>query len=298
MTKDAVAIRLEQFRQARRIHGGTLSMLGAALGVRLARTPIPTKTLRRKVYGMLYGSKYAALDESELEKPLDEFRSINELFTRGVKSHLRPIPQDEDLVLSPVDGTVQEIGTLINDSVMTIKGLRYTLDSLCPKTDTAPYRDGQFAILFLSPRDCHRVFSPAAGCIERMVHVPGHRLLVHPTFQKREFPVFTLNERLIIQLNTTLGRFLLIMVAGWGVGHISHPFRSSHRISPRRVTVTELNPPHRFDRVEWLATFELGSTVILITEKDKTLQSITRRDDRVQFGQPLFTTRADNFDRS
>ena len=286
--KRFMKIRLEQFRQARRIHGGTLNMLGAAIGVRLSRTPIPTAALRRKVFSMIYGGKYGALDETELEKPLEQFRSLNELFTRGVKPGLRPIPVQTDQFLSPVDGTVQDIGRIERDTVMTIKGIRYTLDSLCPETNTTPFHDGHYAILFLSPRDCHRVFTPADGVLEQLVHVPGHRLLVHPPYQTPEFPVFALNERLVMQLDTSLGKCLLIMVAGWGVGHITHPFPTGHRFSPRRVTVTKLETPRPVDRAEWIATFELGSTVILMTEQDRTLSPLVRRDDTIHFGEPLF----------
>lgn len=265
-------------------------MLGAAIGVRLSRTPIPTATLRRKVFSMIYGGKYGALDEAELEKPLEQFRSLNELFSRGVKPELRPVPERTDQFLSPVDGTVQDVGCLENDTVMTIKGIRYTLNSLCPETDTTAFHDGRFTILFLSPKDCHRVFTPAAGTLEQMVHVPGHRLLVHPPYQTPEFPVFSLNERLVMQLDTPLGRCLLIMVAGWGVGHITHPFRIARRFSPRRVCVTKLDPPRPMSRAEWIATFELGSTVILITERGCTSAALVERDQKIRFGEPVFDT--------
>ena len=283
-------IRLHQTRQACRIHGGPLKMLTAAAGVRLSRIPIPTAMFRRKVFGMLYGGKYETLDEQELEKPLEQYRSLNELFTRGVPRKLRPVSDRADVFLSPVDGTVQDIGQLSDDTVLTVKGIPYTLSSLCPETDTEPFRDGSFAILFLSPRNCHRVFSPAQGCLQRLVHVPGHRLLVHPPFQTPEFPVFSLNERLIMQLDTIHGRCLVIMVAGWGVGNITHPFPLSRRISPRRVSVTPLQPPRNVERSEWIATFELGSTVILITERGRVERPLLERDQTLQFGQPLFKT--------
>ncbi len=263
-------------------------MLGAAIGVRLSRTPIPTAMLRRKVFRMLYGGKYAALDEQELEKPLEEFRSINELFTRGVRAGLRPLPERMDQMLSPVDGTVQDAGRLQHDTVLTIKGIRYSLSSLVPETDTQPFHNGHFAILFLSPRDCHRVFSPAPAQITRTIHVPGHRLLVHPTFQSQQFPVFALNERKIMQLETPLGKCLLIMVAGWGVGNITHPFRMPRCFSPRRVSVATLEPPRPVNRAEWIATFELGSTVIMITEQQQTGQPLVQRDQMIRSGQPLF----------
>jgi phosphatidylserine decarboxylase len=60
--------------------------------------------------------------------------------------------------------------------------------------------------------------------------------LVHPPFQRKEFPVFSLNERVILDLETPLGRCVLVMVAGWGVGNITHPFPT--RLRPRRGRIT------------------------------------------------------------
>ena len=89
--------------------------------------------------------------------------------------------------------------------LLTVKGIEYSLASLLPDIDIRPYEGGQFAIIFLSPIDCHRVFSPQDGCLEEVVHVPGARLLVHPPFQRAEYPVYTLNERVIFRLSTDVG---------------------------------------------------------------------------------------------
>lgn len=281
-------IRMEQMRQARGIHGGVLNMMSAALGVRLSRTPIPTKALRRKVYRSLFGSKYKALNEVELEKPLEDFRSINELFTRGVRSELRPRPPGNQYIFSPCDGTVQEIGRLQCDSLLTAKGINYTLASLAPECDVSAYDNAHFAILFLSPSDCHRIFSPHDCTLRSITHVPGYRLLVHPPYQRKEFPVFTLNERMILQLNTPHGPALLILVAGWGVGCITFPFEDAVPISGRRLTRAEMSPERPFERGAWLATFELGSTAILITNVNSAADAAVANGQTVQIGQPLF----------
>jgi phosphatidylserine decarboxylase len=42
---------------------------------------------------------------------------------------------------------------------------------------------------------------------------------------------------------------------------------------------------------EWLATFELGSTVILITEPAAGATTLVTRDEKVKYGQPLFGSR-------
>ena len=280
--------RLEQTRQARRIHGGWCNLFGATLGVKLSRCPIPA-SLRPRVYRTLYGKKYDALDEDELEKPLDEFRSINELFTRGVRPERRPMVEHaQHHFTSPCDSTVQDIGRLQNDTILTVKEIPYQLSSLAPGTDVGDFHDGRFAILFLSPRDCHRVFSPQNGTLTAMTHVPGYRLLVHPPYQRPEFPVFTLNERLVMELSTSLGRCLLIMVAGWGVGHITHPFPTGLIPHGRKITRVDFETPRPVQAGDWLATFELGSTVVLITEGGCPLAESVHRADTLRYGESLF----------
>lgn len=280
--------RLEQVRQARRIHGGTLKMWAAALGVKMARVPIPSRRLRERLYRTVYGKKYPALLEDQLERPLAEFRSLNDLFTRGVKQEYRPFSAAEEHLLCPCDGTVQEIGTLQRDSLITAKCIEYPLEALLPGVDTRRLENGPFAIFFLSPADCHRVFSPQAAALHEIIHVPGRRLLVHPPFQRKEFPVFSLNERVILRMETPLGNCVLVMVAGWGVGNITHPFPTKLRASKSRITREQFAEPVQLARGDWLGTFELGSTVIMINEPRGDVVAQLERDAPVLYGQTAF----------
>lgn len=289
MKMQAVRTKLEEFRQAARIHGGTLNLCAAALAVKLARLQIPSKRLRARLYRAVYGTKYAALNEAELDRPLADYPSFNALFTRGVRPEFRPIPEGSGQFLCPCDGRVQEIGTIQREQILTVKGVDYTVSSLLPQMDIRPFADGRFGIFFLSPSDCHRVFSPCDGQIEEVLHVPGYRLLVHPPYQRKEYPVFTLNERVIVRLATPLGACVLVLVAGWGVGNITLAFDPTFRPRPRRLAGKQYDPPLRVKRGEWLATFELGSTVILLTEPGLDVATHVTRDDKVQYGQPVFT---------
>ncbi len=254
MNRSAWTIKREQFRQARSIHGGLLKFLVAVLGVRLSRLPIPTRRLRLSLFRSVFSSKYPpGLNEAEAEKPLWAYPSLNAVFTRGLKPACRPIPLGTPQFLSPCDGTVQEVGRVEQGKILTLKGIEYTLGSLLPGIDTKPFEDGHFAIVFLSPLDCHRVFSPQDGQLEEAIHVPGYRLLVHPPFQRAEFPVYTLNERMLFRLSTPLGPCLVVMVAGWGVGNITLPgaprFRPRSRQAARRLFHTiARRPARRLDR--------------------------------------------------
>lgn len=281
-------VKIEEFSQARRVHGGLVQLCAASIGVRLARVPIPTRRLREHVFSRVYGDKYPALSESDLEKPLHEFRSLNELFTRGVRADRRPMPKDSRQLICPCDCTVQDAGTIDQSLVVTAKGIPYSLASLLATEKIQSFSGGQYAVLFLSPSDCHRVFCPTASELVEITHIPGRRLLVHPPFQKKEYPVFTLNERVVMRLRTSHTSFVLVLIAGWGVGNITHPFRDRPRRSSYRLSRQQLKEsPETFARGDWLATFELGSTVILVTEPSLCDPFGLLPGQTLRYGEPL-----------
>ncbi|HND54554.1 MAG TPA: phosphatidylserine decarboxylase, partial [Pirellulaceae bacterium] len=184
--------------------------------------------------------------------------------------------------------TVQDAGCIGADTVMTVKGIDYRLDSLIPEAPVDRFLGGRFAVFFLSPSDCHRVYAPQTGTLEDVTHVPGYRLLVHPPYQRREFPVFTLNERVVLRMTTPFGACIVVMVAGWGVGHVTLPFDAEFRPRAPRITRRNYVDGHPMDRGDWLATFELGSTAILLLERADRTVPLVNPGDVVRFGQPAF----------
>jgi phosphatidylserine decarboxylase len=236
----------------------------------------------------MYARMYPpGLNEQEAEKPLEAYRSFNAVFTRGVKPEYRPIPADTSEILSPCDGTVQDVGRVQQGRLLTVKGIEYSLASLLPDMDIHPYESGQFAIIFLSPIDCHRVFSPRDGRLEEVVHVPGARLLVHPPFQRAKYPVYTLNERMIFRLSADSGSCVVVMVAGWGVGNITLPYAPRFQPRSKRVESCRWELPRSVKRGDWIATFELGSSVVLITSSTLEATPWVSPKEKVHYGQPV-----------
>jgi phosphatidylserine decarboxylase len=280
--------KFEQYRQASDIHGGVVRLFVATLGVKLSRVKIPSKRLRLFIFRTVYGKKYSALDEAQFEKPMWEYRSLNALFTRGVRPQYRPISEASGQFLCPCDGRVQEVGRIKPDQLITVKAIDYTLESLLPGIDSRRFQGGHFGVFFLSPSDCHRVFSPQDARVEEVIHVPGYRLLVHPQYQKRDYPVFSLNERMILRLSTPLGECILVLVAGWGVGHITLPFDRLFRPKARKLTRTRYANPVVVTKGGWVATFELGSTAILITEPSDLMTTLLVTGKKVNYGEPAF----------
>ncbi len=290
MTPSQGAIRREQRRQAWAIHGGPVGLGAALLGVTLARLPLPSRRLRERLFRTVFGKKYPpGLNEAEMDRPLAEYPTLNALFTRGVRPEFRPIPAGTPQFLSPCDGTVQDVGRVEKGRILTLKRIEYTLESLLPKTDTAAFEGGHFAVVFLSPIDCHRVFAPQDGELHEATHVPGSRLLVHPPFQRAEFPVYTLNERVAFRFTTPLGPCALVMVAGWGVGNVTLPAAPDFRPRQRELATKTWTPPLPVRRGEWVATFELGSTVVLVVPPRDGVTPLVSPNDKVRYGQPLFT---------
>ncbi len=283
-------IKREQFRQAKMVHGGLWKFLVAVMGVKLARLRIPSKRLRTSLYRTIFNKKYPpGINEDEAEQPLSAYLSLNALFTRGVKPEFRPIAEDTRHFLYPCDGTVQDFGRVDHGKLLTLKNIEYSLSSLLPKVDTRPFEDGHYAIVFLSPIDCHRVFSPQDGRLEEAIHVPGYRLPVHPPCQRAEFPVYALNERMILRISTPLGPCLVVMVAGWGVGNISLPSAPDFRPRRNELSVKTWSSPLEVKRGQWIATFELGSTAVLITPPGVNVAPLISPNLRVKYGQPVFT---------
>ena len=112
------------------------------------------------------------------------------------------MPEASNQLICPCDCTVQDSGTVDRSLVLNAKGISYSLASLLATDQVQSFSGGQYAVLFLSPSDCHRVFCPTESELVEITHIPGRRLLVHPPFQRKEYPVFTLNERVVMQLRS------------------------------------------------------------------------------------------------
>jgi phosphatidylserine decarboxylase len=124
--------------------------------------------------------------------------------------------------------------------------------------------------------------------LEKVIHVPGARLLVHPPFQRAEYPVYTLNERVIFRLTAESGSCVVVMVAGWGVGNITLPFEPDCQRAATRSKVARRNLPHTVNRGDWVATFELGSSVVLIASSSLQAMPLVSPNEKVRYGQPVF----------
>lgn len=238
--------------------------LYSALVGRAARTRLP-RSLRAPLYGAFARAVDARTDEAGAE--LAEYPSFGDFFARHLRPGVRPI--EVAPVVAPSDGVVAAAGDIVGDTLVQAKGKDYTVGELVVDDRlAAAVRDGQFATIYLSPRDYHRVHAPTAGALCGYHYVPGQRWPVSLPFVRRVDRLFAVNERVVIELTTAWGPAAVVMVAAAGVGNVwlSHlgdggGDTRAWRAQPEEHHVAVSAPLAAGDE---LGAFLLGSTVIIL----------------------------------
>jgi phosphatidylserine decarboxylase len=213
------------------------------------------------------------------------YQHFNAFFTRKLRADARHADADPAVLLSPADGRISQSGTIVDGRIFQAKGQSYTATELLggDTEAAAPYGNGRFVTVYLSPRDYHRVHMPLKGTLREMVHVPGRIFSVAP-FAVEAIPrLFARNERLVCHFDGEHGPFVVVMVGAilvssvatvWD-GLVIPPYASSIR----RTSFAGQNIS--LERFAEMARFNMGSTVILL------LPEGTAELDRLEPQQPV-----------
>ena len=242
------------------------STLSLAVGAATrAPAPAPVHQAAMRFFAKRYG---VALEEAE--HGIEGYPTFGEFFARGLKPGLRPIEPGEKVVASPVDGAVSQAGYSVGDEVVQAKGINYSLTQLLGDADAAqPFHDGAWTTLYLSPRDYHRIHAPLGGEITGWSYLPGQFWPVNPASVALKQALFAVNERLVAYLSTPLGRCAVVMVGATCVSRIRVTFSDVVTHAGRPGEVCTFATPPRIEKGGELGRFEMGSTVILLFEKDR-----------------------------
>ncbi len=239
---------------------------------RLARIPLP-RSLRRPLLGTFARTAGARTDEAD--RPLEDYRSFDDFFTRRLRPDARTWDDDPDALVSPVDGVIGECGVITGGRLIQAKGRDYTAAALLADRDAAHTFDGGlFITIYLSPRHYHRIHTPTAGAVVSARHVPGRLFPVHPAAVNEVAHLFARNERLVCTVDGDAGRVAVVAVGAMNVGRISAAFDPEWAGGPGggvtnraggRLTSRTYDPPRPVARGDEIMTFHLGSTVVLLT---------------------------------
>jgi phosphatidylserine decarboxylase len=202
------------------------------------------------------------------------YRSFNDFFTRALRPGARPIDPDNDVIVSPVDGTVSQCGQIEDNLLLQAKGHHYSLEELLAGDTEAVevYRGGSFACIYLAPYNYHRIHMPYAGSARGNLYVPGDLFSVNATTVRSVPRVFARNERLVCDFATPLGRMAVILVGALFVGSIETVHCGEVNPPPRgRKTAVRIarGVGRQFAKGEELGRFNMGSTVVLLFERNR-----------------------------
>jgi phosphatidylserine decarboxylase len=232
-----------------------------------------------------------------LEPEPRAYPDFNAFFTRALKPSARPIATGDQVICCPVDGAISQIGMIQADALLQAKGQSFSLTALLGGSAerARPFQGGGFVILYLSPRDYHRIHMPLAGRLREMVHVPGALFSVSPLTSRVVPGLFARNERVATLFDSSVGPMALVLVGAINVASIETVWAGV--ITPPLGAAIRCwrYPPHGGDngavalaKGAELGRFNMGSTVILLfgpaaVRWEPTLQVETR----VRLGQPL-----------
>ena len=152
----------------------------------------------------------------EAEKPLGEYATFNEFFTRRLKAGARPLG---DGLTSPADGRLRVFLDADADTPFPLKGARRSLGTLLG--GDAPGGRCDIAVVRLAPVDYHRFHFPCDCTTDAPPRViPGEYHSVNPIALLRRPDVYAENERQVVKCRAAFGDFWLVDVGAFGVGTI------------------------------------------------------------------------------
>ena len=212
------------------------------------------------------------IDLSETKNDLDNFKNLQEFFTRELKFGAREINQEENSMTSPCDGEFGQCGNVENNLLLQFKSKKYSVSGLLANEYELNGKNSNYAVIYLSPKDYHRFHAPCDLKVADAYHIPGGFWPVNKKAVKNIENLFCINDRVVLvcenpnNKNESSNKLYFIAVGATVVGKIKFIFDD----------IRELNSGHtsfgpclniNIKKGEELGRFEFGSTVILLAEE-------------------------------
>jgi phosphatidylserine decarboxylase len=219
------------------------------------------------------------------------FKSLQECFTRELKKGLRPVDSDKNLVTSPCDAIVGSCGDIEGTRVFQAKGFPYELSDLIPDFHlNNKYRNGKFITLRLKASMYHRFHAPIDCSVQKVNYISGDTWNVNPVALKRVENLFCKNERAVIELKTddpdssiTLVPVAAILVACMKFNFLPKPLNIKYK-GPNYIHCNA-----RFKKGDEMGYFQHGSTIILFATANYEFCEGIENGQRVNMGQALMS---------
>ena len=210
------------------------------------------------------------MDEAERQHP-SQYGSFNDFFTRSLKADARTIDKNPKHLACPVDGAISQLGKINGQNLFQAKGHEFNLTTLLGGNSglATPFIDGDFATIYLAPKDYHRIHMPCDGTLTHMVHVPGQLFSVNQTTAAQVPGLFARNERVVAIFDTEFGSMAMVLVGAMIVASVETVWAGL--VCPKGKVVSQFNytnqEPIVLKKGEEMGHFKLGSTLVMCLPK-------------------------------
>ena len=243
----------------------------------------------------VFAKKYD-VDMSEAKKEnFSDYESFNQFFIRELKDDARKINENPTALCLPADGRVSQIGHIDDERLLQAKGHFFSLSDLLAGDEELvnTFKNGEFATIYLSPRDYHRIHMPCDATLRKMIYVPGDLFSVNPFLAEHVPNLFARNERVICVFDTAFGPMVQILVGATITASMSTVWAgviNPPRTGEVKVWTYQGDSAIKLTKGQEMGAFQLGSTVInLFPANSVTLAEHLEVDVPVRMGEILAT---------
>ena len=243
----------------------------------------------------VFAKKYN-VDMNEAKKEnFSDYESFNQFFIRELKDDARKINENPTALCLPADGRVSQIGHIDDERLLQAKGHFFSLSDLLAGDEELvnTFKNGEFATIYLSPRDYHRVHMPCDATLRKMIYVPGDLFSVNPFLAEHVPNLFARNERVICVFDTAFGPMVQILVGATITASMSTVWAgviNPPRTGEVKVWTYQGDSAIKLTKGQEMGAFQLGSTVInLFPANSVTLAEHLEVDVPVRMGEILAT---------
>ena len=248
----------------------------------------PTPWLKNALIRQFIKTFDVDMHEAVHEDP-EAYRTFNEFFTRPLKNDARPVGAG---VVSPADGLLSQYGAIDHGDLIQAKGHTYSVQSLLGgnRNEAAAYARGQFATIYLSPRDYHRVHMPFAGRLVSTRYVPGRIFSVNQATAREVPGLFARNERLVCHFETEAGPMAVVLIGAMIVAGIETVWSGQVTPGARSPQTTRFDDTITLEAGDELGRFKLGSSVVVCLPEGVEFHSDVDAGQMLRMGQSLAVT--------
>lgn len=202
-----------------------------------------------------------------VEQDPTAYACFNDFFTRALLPDARPLDPDARSILCPADGAISQLGSIEHGRIFQAKGQSFSALELLGGNPAHArlFQGGQFATVYLSPSDYHRVHMPLGGTLREMIHVPGKLFSVNQTTAENVPELFARNERVVCLFDTDAGPMAVVLVGAMIVASIETVWAGLVAPPQRQVRSEQYGASAPvLERGAEMGRFKLGSTAIVL----------------------------------